>query len=38
MVIQMDKALLDGLSHNEKRLLLALEERGGSATTADLVS
>lgn len=38
MVIQMDKALLDGLSHNEKRLLLALEERGGSATTVDLVS
>ena len=38
MVIQMDKALLDGLSHNEKRLLLALGERGGSATTADLVS
>ena len=38
MVIQMDKALLDGLSHNEKRLLLALDERGGSATTADLVS
>ena len=37
-MIQMDKALLDGLSHNEKRLLLALEERGGSATTADLVS
>lgn len=34
----MDKALLDGLSHNEKRLLLALEERGGSATTVDLVS
>ena len=34
----MDKALLDGLSHNEKRLLLALDERGGSATTADLVS
>ena len=38
MVIHMDKALLDGLSHNEKRLLLALDERGGSATTADLVS
>lgn len=38
MVIHMDKALIDGLSHNEKRLLLALGERGGSATTAGLVS
>lgn len=38
MVIQMDKALLEGLSHNEKRLLLALGERGGSASPADLVS
>lgn len=38
MVIQMDKALLDGLSHNEKRLLLALDERGGSASPADLVA
>ena len=38
MVIMMDKALLDGLSHNEKRLLLALAERGGSASAADLVA
>lgn len=38
MVITMDKALLDGLSHNEKRLLLALNERGGSAMSSDLVS
>lgn len=38
MVIHMDKAMLDGLSHNEKRLLLALDERGGSASAADLVS
>lgn len=38
MVIHMDKALLDGLSRNEKRLLLALDERGGSASPADLVS
>lgn len=38
MVIHMDKALLEGLSHNEKRLLLALGERGGKASPADLVS
>lgn len=34
----MDKALIDGLSHNEKRLLLALAERGGSASPSDLVA
>ncbi|MDO5862335.1 MAG: phenylalanine--tRNA ligase subunit alpha, partial [Thermoplasmata archaeon] len=34
----MDRAILEGLSHNEKRLLLALDERGGSASPADLVS
>ncbi len=34
----MDKALIDGLSHNEKRLLLALAERGGKAIAADLVT
>ena len=38
MVIIMDKAMLDGLSHNEKRLLLALAERGGASSSADLVS
>ena len=38
MVIIMDRTILEGLSHNEKRLLLALEKRGGSASAADLVS
>ncbi len=38
MVIHMDKLLLEGLSHNEKRLLLALAERGGKASPADLVA
>lgn len=30
--------VLEGLSYNEKRLLLALEEAGGSSTPADLIS
>jgi len=30
--------ILEGLSHNEKRLLLALNGRSGSATPADLIS
>lgn len=38
MVIAMDRTILEGLSHNEKRLLLALSERGGRASAADLVS
>lgn len=38
MVIHMDRSIIEGLSHNEKRLLLALSARGGSASPADLVS
>ncbi len=34
----MDKALIDGLSHNEKRVLLALAERGGKASPVDMVA
>lgn len=32
------KDILDGLSYNEKRLLLALADRGGTASPADLVA
>lgn len=34
----MDPELLDGLSYNEKRLLLALDGAGGASATADLIS
>lgn len=33
-----DKEILEGLSYNEKRLLLALGGRGGSASPADLIA
>lgn len=39
MVIMMDmKEVLDGLSYNEKKLLLALDAAGGSGSPADLIS
>ena len=39
MVIPMEIGqILEGLSYNEKRLLLALGRRGGTASPADLVS
>jgi len=39
MVIIMDLSeILEGLSYNEKRLLLALDARGGEACVSDLVS
>ena len=39
MVIPMVSAeILEGLSYNEKKLLLALESRGGAASPADLIS
>jgi phenylalanyl-tRNA synthetase alpha chain len=34
----MDKEILEGLSHNEKRLLLALDAEGGSGTPAGLIA
>jgi phenylalanyl-tRNA synthetase alpha chain len=34
----MDKALIEGLSHNEKRLLLALDESGGKGSPQDMIS
>lgn len=33
-----DKDILDGLSYNEKRLLLALADKGGVASPADLIA
>lgn len=39
MVIPMGiEEILEGLSYNEKRLLLALDEMGGTASPADLIS
>lgn len=39
MVISMEfEEILEGLSYNEKRLLLALAERDGSATPADMIA
>ncbi|MDR3206588.1 MAG: phenylalanine--tRNA ligase subunit alpha [Candidatus Methanoplasma sp.] len=34
----MDKALIEGLSHNEKRLLLALDELGGKGSPEEMIS
>lgn len=36
VIIMVDGKVLDGLSYNEKKLLLALEKRGGSRTPEDL--
>lgn len=33
-----DAGILEGLSYNEKRLLLALEARGGAASPADMIA
>jgi len=33
-----DASIMEGLSYNEKRLLLALDARGGSASPADLIA
>ncbi len=38
VIIMVDGKVLDGLSYNEKKLLLALEKRGGSGTPEDLIS
>jgi phenylalanyl-tRNA synthetase alpha chain len=39
MVINMEMSdVLEGLSYNEKRLLLALDEAGGKSTPADLIA
>ena len=39
MVIPMGiEEILEGLSYNEKRLLIALEARGGAASPADLIA
>ena len=38
MVSKMDmKELLEGLSYNEKRLLLALDKNGGRGSPADMI-
>ena len=39
MVITMEfSEILEGLSYNEKKLLLALDEKGGRTRIADLIS
>ena len=38
MIPMVSAEILEGLSYNEKKLLLALESRGGAASPADLIS
>ena len=38
MVNKMDKEILEGLSYNEKRLLLAMDAAGGTSTPEELVA